>query len=50
MSNKVEAFDFFKHFKAKVENQKENKIKILCTDRDGESFQMNFHLPMQSMV
>jgi hypothetical protein len=28
---KNDAFDMFKHYKSKVENQKEHKVKILST-------------------
>ena len=42
LSNKDEAFDKFKEFKSKVENQKERKIKIIRSDRGGEYFSIEF--------
>lgn len=42
--SKDEAFEFFKRYKAEVENQKEKKIKILCSDRGGEYFSHEFSL------
>lgn len=33
-----EAFVFFKHFKAQVEDKKETKIKVIGIDRAGEYF------------
>ncbi|OMO97119.1 Integrase, catalytic core [Corchorus capsularis] len=38
LKTKNEAFEAFKEFKAKVENQKERKIKVLRSDRGGEYF------------
>ena len=42
LRNKDEAFDKFKEFKSKVENQKERKIKIIRSDRGGEYFSTEF--------
>ena len=36
LKKKSEVFDKFKEFKALVENQTENKIKVLRTDNGGE--------------
>ena len=44
MSNKDEAFEFFKRYKAEVENQKGRKIKVLRSDRGGEYFSNEFSL------
>lgn len=44
MSNKDEAFNFFKRYKTEVENQKEKKIKILRIDQGGEYFSNEFSL------
>lgn len=38
MNNKDEAFDFFKRYKAEVENRKEKKIKIFHMDGGVEYF------------
>lgn len=37
-----EAFVFFKHFKAQVEDKKETKIKVIGIDRAGEYFWNEF--------
>lgn len=37
-----EAFVFFKHFKAQVEDKKEAKIKVIGTGRAGEYFSNEF--------
>ena len=42
MRNKGESFDMFKHYKTKVENQKDRKIKILRSDRSVNIFLMIF--------
>ena len=39
---KDEAFDTFKRFKARVENEKGNTIKCLRIDRGGEFFSKYF--------
>ena len=43
LRTKDEAFEAFKEFKAKVENQKERKIKVLRSDRGGEYFPDEFN-------
>ena len=42
LKNKSEVFDRFKEFKALVENQIENKIKVLRIDNDGEFCKKEF--------
>ena len=42
LRNKSEVFDIFKEFKALVENQTENKIKVLRTDNVGEFCKKEF--------
>ena len=42
MRNKDESFDMYKHYKTKVENQKNRKIKILRSDRGSEYFPNDF--------
>ena len=42
MRNKDESFDMFKHYKTKVENQNDRKIKILRSDKGGEYFPNDF--------
>ena len=42
MRNKDESFDMFKHYKTKVENQNDRKIKILRNDKGGEYFPNDF--------
>ena len=42
MRNKGESFDMFKHYKTKVEIQKDRKIKILRSDRSVNIFLMIF--------
>jgi transposase InsO family protein len=44
LKTKDDALDFFKIYKAKVENQLERKIKRLCSDRGGEYFSNEFNL------
>ena len=36
--DKVEALDAFKTYKAEIEKQRENKIKIIRSDRGGEYY------------
>jgi hypothetical protein len=38
LKTKDEAFNYFKTYKAEVENQLERKIKLLRSDRGGEYF------------
>jgi transposase InsO family protein len=42
LQTKDEAFDYFKIYKAEVENQLERKIKRLRSDRGGEYFSKIF--------
>jgi hypothetical protein len=42
LRNKDEAFDYFKIYKAEVENQLERKIKRLRSDSGGEYFPKTF--------
>ena len=42
MRNKDESFDMFKKYKTEVENQKDKRIKVLRSDRDGEYFPQEF--------
>jgi transposase InsO family protein len=42
MKTKDEALHYFKIYKAEVENQIENKVKRLRSDRGGEYFSNNF--------
>ena len=42
LSNKDEAFECFKRYKAEVENQKGRKIKCIRSDRGGEYFSHEF--------
>ena len=42
LKTKDEALDFFKTYKAKVENQLEKKIKRVRSDRGGEYFSNEF--------
>ena len=42
LRKKSEVFDRFKEFKALVENQTENKIKVLRTDNGGEFCKKEF--------
>ena len=44
MSNKDEAFECFKRYKAEVENEKGRKIKCLRRDRGGEYFSYEFDI------
>ena len=44
LSNKDEAFECFKRYKAEVENQKGRKIKCLRSDRGGEYFSHEFDI------
>ena len=44
LKSKDEALDFFKIYKAEVENQLERKIKKLWSDRGGEYFSNEFDL------
>ena len=50
MSNKDEAFECFKRYKAEVENQKGRKIKCLRSDRGGEYFSHELIFFVKSMV
>ena len=50
MKNKDESFDMFKRYKTEVENQKDRKIKILQSDRDGEYFPNDFLHFVRNMV
>jgi len=43
LSDKSEAFDVFKKFKALVEKETGNSICCLCTDRDGEFTSLEFN-------
>jgi hypothetical protein len=42
LQTKNEALDYFKIYKAEVENQLARKIKLLRSDRDGENFSKIF--------
>ena len=42
MRNKDEAFDMFKKYKTKVENQKDKRIKVFRSDRSGKYFPQEF--------
>ena len=44
LKSKDEAFNAFKIYEAKVENQLENKIKTLRSDRGGEYFSNYFNV------
>jgi transposase InsO family protein len=44
LNTKDEALDFFKIYKAEVENQLERKIKRLRSDHGGEYFSNEFNL------
>ena len=50
MRNKDESFDMFTCYKTEVENQKDRKIKILQSDRDGEYFPNDFLHFVRNMV
>ena len=43
MRNKDETFDTFKKYKTEVENQKDERIKVLKSDRGGEYFPQEFN-------
>jgi len=42
LKTKDEALQYFKTYKAEVENQLERKVKRLMSDRDGEYFSSDF--------
>src|SRR3954447_17225674 len=46
MKHKSETFEKFKEFQSEVENQRNKKIKFLCSDRGGEylSYEFGMHL------
>lgn len=51
MRPKDQAFEMFECFKTNVENQREKKIKVLQSDRDGENTYLhNFLLLVKKMV
>jgi hypothetical protein len=50
LRNKSKVFDKFKEFKALVENQTKEKIKVLRTDNGGEFCEMNSKNSVRSVV
>ena len=42
MKNKSDSFEMFKEYKAEVEKQTEESIKVLRSDRGGECLSLNF--------
>jgi hypothetical protein len=50
LKTKYEAFNYFKAYKAEVENQLERKIKRLRSDRGGEYFSNVFMSSAWNMV
>jgi hypothetical protein len=50
LKTKDEALDFFKIYKAEVENQLERKIKRLHSDHGGENFLMSSIYSVWNMV
>jgi hypothetical protein len=50
LKTKDEALDFFKIYKAEVENQLERKIKRLRSDHGGENFLMSSIYSVWNMV